>query len=152
MIEAATSMSMSREMVTFSKRYARYKSLGGVIDKGACQDIWTEAAGITYVDKALSLQADHYALESGVPLWKADPFDKVKVVWKSGIWVTLYSADQVDDATVLYGVLRSGINPEPEFHHSQMCDQRLFAEALRMLGRRPEIKRVIAAYPNIHFV
>lgn len=57
-----------------------------------------------------------------------------------------------DKVTTLYGVLRTDSNPGAKHHHRQMCDQRLFAEALRMLDYPVLFVKVIEAHPNINFV
>ena len=50
----------------------------------------------------------------------------------------------------LYAVLRADANVDKEkYHHSQMSDQRLFAEALRMLGDTVSLRKFIAAHPHI---
>ncbi|MEK6817382.1 MAG: hypothetical protein AABX80_01145 [Nanoarchaeota archaeon] len=49
--------------------------------------------------------------------------------------------------------MRADIRPEKvRHHHSQMCDQRLFAEALRMLGNVDALNKLIRAHPHISFV
>lgn len=54
--------------------------------------------------------------------------------------------------TKLYAILRSDVRPqEVEHHHSEMSDQRLFAEALRMVGDTESLKKLVEAYPNISF-
>jgi hypothetical protein len=56
----------------------------------------------------------------------------------------------IDQRTILYATLRSDVAPkEVEHHHSQMSDQRLFAEVLRMLGDVESLDKMIEAYPNI---
>lgn len=57
------------------------------------------------------------------------------------------------DPRALYGVLRSDTEPTPptnvRHHHSQMSDQELFMEMLRMLEEGDAIRLVENAYPNI---
>ena len=56
----------------------------------------------------------------------------------------------VDSKIILYGILRGDVRPEGvEYHHDEMSDQRLFAEALRMLGDAESLDKMIEAYPNI---
>lgn len=59
------------------------------------------------------------------------------------------SEDALDQRTILYGILRTDANAGEKYHHSQMGDQQLFAEALRMLGDEQSLKKLIEAYPNI---
>ncbi len=62
------------------------------------------------------------------------------------------SEDILDPKIVLYVTLRSDTKPEGvKYHHSQMSDQRIFGEALRMLGDADSLDKLIKAYPNISF-
>ena len=55
--------------------------------------------------------------------------------------------DAIDQRTMLYGILRADAKPEEaKYHHSQMSDQRLFAEVLRMLGDTDALGKLINAY------
>lgn len=58
--------------------------------------------------------------------------------------------DKIDQRTVLYGILRADAKPEEvKYHHSQMSDQRLFAEVLRMLGDMDALSKLITAYHKV---
>ena len=58
--------------------------------------------------------------------------------------------DALDQRTVLYRILRADAKPkEVKYHHSQMSDQRLFAEVLRMLHDEDALKKLIAAYHKV---
>ena len=62
------------------------------------------------------------------------------------------SEDVHDPKILLYVILRLDIKPEDvEYHHSQMSDQRIFGEVLRMLGDADLLDKLIKAYPNISF-
>ncbi len=62
------------------------------------------------------------------------------------------SEDAVDPRIVLYVILRADAMPEGiRYHHSQMSDQRLFAEALRMLGDVDSLNKLINTHPHISF-
>lgn len=53
----------------------------------------------------------------------------------------------IDRSIRLYGILRTDTNPDKkEYHHSQMSDQSLFAEALRMNNSVLSLKKFIEAY------
>ena len=106
-------------------QYNRYKALGGIINEKDWKSVLERAkAGGT--DGHTLGQAESIAKFSGVTL------------------TPLVAA--------LYCVLRSDEKPpEVENHHSQMSDQRLFAEALRMLDDAESLNKLIAAYPNISF-
>lgn len=112
-------------MTAFDYRYARYIELGGEIDGDSFREVWNRAAMITTLARTTILQAEHMAQVAGF---------------------SLNNGQHLDEVTVFYGALRSGYNPEPEFHYSQMCDQKLLAEALKMLDRPDLLMRVIAAY------
>ena len=54
--------------------------------------------------------------------------------------------DVLDERVVLYRILKTDAAPKRGFHQeSKMSDQRLFAEALRMLGDMDALKKLIAA-------
>src|SRR3989338_6468387 len=54
--------------------------------------------------------------------------------------------DVPDERVVLYRILKTDAAPKRGFHQeSKMSDQRLFAEALRMLGDMDALKKLIAA-------
>jgi len=68
--------------------------------------------------------------------------------------VTSETADSLssDSATKSTAVDSGAVRPEDiEHHHSQMSDQRLFAETLRMLGDVASLGKLIEAYPSISF-
>lgn len=55
--------------------------------------------------------------------------------------------DDNDKSIVLYGALRTDANlKKAEYHHSQMSDQSLFMEALRMSGDTDSANKLIEAY------
>ena len=57
-----------------------------------------------------------------------------------------------DPRTVLYSVLRRDTAPESVlYHHSNMSDQRLFAEVLRMLQDADSLEKLILTHPHINF-
>ena len=56
----------------------------------------------------------------------------------------------VDPKVKLYVVLRADNKPEDvKYHHSQMSDQRLFAEVLRMLGDTDALNKLVDAYHKV---
>lgn len=123
------------EMVTNKTSYDRYRELGGIINEVDYQKALARAGQTTSLRKTLVAQAKLIARVAGVPL--DDDFQGCP-----------------GKITILYGVLRtdSNSNPGEQYHHSQMCDQRLFAEALRMLDFPDLLAKVIKAHPNICFV
>ncbi len=65
-----------------------------------------------------------------------------------------HAHDQTKDQhTSVYhdGVPKNDAKPEVKHHHSEMTDQRILVEALRMLGDVESRDRIINAHPNISF-
>ena len=112
--------------------YRRYQELGGIINEQNYQCALTRASETIQLSGVLIAQADLIARVAGITLDNADGC--------------------LDVITILYGVLRTDSKPGAQYHHSQMCDQRLFAEALRMLDCPILLAKVIEAHPNICFV
>lgn len=119
------------ENKTMKVGYSRYQELGGIINEGDYNKALRQAGKIISLSTCLVVQAEMIAQFARVPLDNKEFLDKI---------------------TVLYGVLRTDTNPGLKYHHSQMSDQRLFAEALRMLDYPDLLEQVIAAYPNINFI
>ncbi len=112
--------------------YEQYKALGGIINEKDYESAITRSKNVTAPDKALITQTESIAETAGVELHN--------------------TKDSLDPRVVLYGILRNDTHPEGvKYHHSQMSDQRLFAEALRMLGDTESLNKVVGAYPNITF-
>lgn len=117
---------------TPDNNFLRYVGLGGIINGKDFQSSLARAKQTTTVDKIFIAQAESMANTSGIVLHN--------------------SKDFLDPRIILYGILRSDIKPkEIKNHHSQMSDQHLFAEALRMLGDVGSLEKLIAAHPNISF-
>ena len=125
MIESAKNEEKKQE--TRALDYAGYRALGGIINE---EDFSSALA------RAKDAKPDKFSANQIMSMAK-----------RSGIEL---SGDQ-DERAVLYGVLRSGVNAEAGHHHNQMSDQRLFAEALRMLGDNEGLEKLKTAYPNIDF-
>lgn len=112
--------------------YRRYRELGGIIDEASYRKALARVEHTTHLTDTLVVQARLIAQVAGITLNN--------------------SGGYLNAATILYGVLRTDSNPGTQHHHSQMCDQRLFAEALRMLDYPDLLAKVIEAHPNICFV
>lgn len=112
--------------------YRRYQELGGSISKHDYHDVLAKAGQTTSLGERLVAQAELVARVAKVPLDNSE--------------------GHLDEITILYGVLRTDLNPGTRYFQSQMCDQRLFAEVLKMLGHSDWLEKVINAYPNICFV
>ncbi|MEK7608448.1 MAG: hypothetical protein AAB495_02625 [Patescibacteria group bacterium] len=125
---------VKREGVQYAPKgdYEKYKSLGGIINEKDYQSALDRAEKTTTLDRPHFAEAEVIAKVSGIALYS--------------------SSGSLDPRVALYGVLRGDTNPAGEkYHHSQMVDQRLFAEVLRMLGDEDSLQKLIAAHPNIAF-
>ena len=110
--------------------YEQYKSLGGIINEKDYANALTRAKNVKAVDSHALAQAQVMANVAGIAL--EDP------------------EEDIDPRVALYAVLRGDTNIDREkHHHSQMSDQRLFAEMLRMLGDTTALKKFLAAHPHI---
>jgi|SRR3989338_771562 len=108
--------------------YAGYVSHGGLINEADYQSALTRSRGAKVGDGARS-QSEGIARFSGLDLGAL----------RGEI-----------DPRVLYGILRNDTAPsEVLHHHSQMSDQKLFVETLRMLEKGEAVSVVQKAYPNI---
>ena len=112
--------------------YSQYRELGGIINERDCESALAKAKNTTEVAPVLVTQAECIAEFAGIKLHSTE--------------------GALDPVIVLYAALRTDVNSEKVVHHhSQMCDQRLFAEALRMLGYTDSLDKLLRAYPNIIF-
>lgn len=111
--------------------YEQYQDMGGIINEKDYQNALNRARDTVTLNKVLILQAEGMAELAGITL--------------------LNSEGVLDPRIILYGILRTDVKPGNEYHHSQMSDQRLFAEALRMLEDVDSLQKLIEAYPNILF-
>jgi hypothetical protein len=114
------------------RSYQQYHDLGGIINEKDYESALARAGSMTAPDKARIAQAKGIADFAGIKLLKET---------EGGV---------IDPIIILYGILRSDVQPkEIKYHHQQMTDQRIFAEALRMLGDVDSLDTLIKAYPNI---
>ncbi|MDO8676100.1 MAG: hypothetical protein Q7K16_00335 [Candidatus Azambacteria bacterium] len=112
--------------------YERYQELGGIINEKDYKSALTRAKDITAIDTELTEQLKSIARLAGIELHN--------------------TKNVLDQRTILYGVLRTDTKPKVvKYHHSQMSDQRLFAEVLRMLGDVDSLSRLINTHPHISF-
>ena len=105
--------------------YEQYKKLGGILNEKDYADALLRAKNIKNINQSTMAQAENMAKVAGIAL--------------------------TDRELALYAVLREDANPDPKerYHHSQMTDQRLFAEVLRMLGDTELLQELISRHPNI---
>ena len=110
--------------------YHRYQELGGIINEQDYESILARAKSATVPDIALIKQLELIAEFAGIELHNAK--------------------GSIDQRTILYGILRTDTKPKGvQYHHSQMCDQRLLAEALRMLGNTYALDKLVDAYHKV---
>ena len=105
--------------------YGEYVKLGGIINEKDYLSALSRAKNAKEVNPSIRVQAESMGRASGITL--------------------------TDRELALYAILREDTNPDPKekYHHSQMSDQRLFAEALRMLGDTESLRKLISRHPNI---
>ena len=112
--------------------YQRYLDLDGIINKDDHRSAFMKVQDTVILDEALIKQAENIAKFAGIELDS--------------------SKDTVDPRIILYGILRRDVRPKGvKYHHDQMSDQRIFVEALRMLGDTESVNKMIKAHPNISF-
>lgn len=109
--------------------YEQYRKLGGIINEKDYESALLRAEDHPMPNIYLVAQLASIARTAGIePLNANDP------------------------RTILYAVLRYDTAPESVlYHHSQMSDQRLFAEVLRMLQDTDSLKKLIDTHPHISF-
>src|SRR3989344_6426129 len=107
--------------------YAQYKELRGIINKNDYESALERSAETDMVSDAAMKQVEDMAKFAGIEL---------------------KSEEGANDPRVkLYAILRSDSKPENvQHHHSQMSDQRLFAEVLRILRDTKALNKLIGAY------
>ena len=117
--------------------YRRYLELGGIINEKDYQSANDRMNSCT--------------LETGSPRVR-NSIKQVRVIAEHlGIELT-GPGDILDPRIILYVILRSEVRPEDvKHHHSQMSDQRIFGEVLRMLGDEDSLDKLVKAHPNISF-
>jgi hypothetical protein len=127
--------SLSEEAVTESGAgaiksnygYEEYKALGGIINE---------------VDYARAIKkAEETASADEMS------FQQARVLARSA---EIEILENNDPRVVLYSILRNDQNISgAEYHHSQMSDQKLFAEALRISGDEESLGKFTDALPHI---
>ncbi len=129
---------MSKEIFENENNYQRYMELGGIINKKDYQS-------------ALDRMNNTHALDRKNPQVRSLIFQAMEITRDARIELN-DSKDVLDPKIVLYVILRSDVKPKDvEHHHSQMSDQNIFGEVLRMLGDADSLDKLIRAYPNISF-
>lgn len=116
------------EAIQENNPYQRYKEIGGIINEKEYESSLARSRDTTITpEKTLMKEAELIAEFAGIELHN--------------------TKDVIDQRTILYGILRADTKPEEtKHHHSQMSDQRLFAEVLRMLGDTNALRKLIGIY------
>ena len=126
----STSLRINKIVSLSNYCYQRYRELGGVINEKDYESALAMARNAITPNGMLIKQAELIAQTAEIELCNAK--------------------GAVDQRVILYGVLRTDTRPEKtQYHHSQMCDQRLFAEALRMLGDVDSLNKLVDAYHKV---
>ena len=113
------------------EEYQRYQELGGIINEKDYESALLRSKNAVAPSRSVVRQAKFIAETAGI---------------------ALASETSADKRVILYGILRTDSKPtDIKYHHSQMSDQRLFAEALRMVGDADSLHKLLAAFPNISF-
>lgn len=154
--------------------YPKYQALGGIINEGdytnALVGISEKMKEFTDMSEMLKSQA-----EAGKMITEAEREELQKLsiqmtpvkIMADAAGISLESDEALvsvvgtelgavkfakDKRAALFGILRGDTNTSgAEHHHSQMNDQNLFAEALRMSGDEESLKKLAEAYPDISF-
>ena len=111
--------------------YQEYLELGGIINETDYISA-LERADNAVIDETTIAQVKIMADYAGIELQKQD--------------------NSTDRKIKLYKILRTDTRPDGvKYHHDNMSDQRIFVEALRMLGDKESVNKMIEAHPNISF-
>lgn len=110
-------------ILPFPKTYEGYKNLlGGTLSQEEYEDVLKSAAEGRTFNLARTSQANFMAETSGITL--------------------------SPETVTVYGILRDE-RPDPAKEYSGMSDQKLLAEALRIVGDTDSLTTFIEKYPNI---
>ncbi|MEK7076160.1 MAG: hypothetical protein AAB941_00645 [Patescibacteria group bacterium] len=118
--------------------YQRYLGLGGIINENDYQSALDRMNSVHTLDRK-----DPQVIDSIRQVVDMARYAKITL----GDFKNVF-----DPRVILYVILRLDTKPEDvKYHHSQMSDQRIFGEVLRMLGDASSLDKLIKAYPNISF-
>ncbi len=132
--------------------YEQYKRLGGIINEKDYQSALDRAKNITTLERPDFLRNGHSVSRAkDIMILDKELISQAETMARVAGITLRNSEDALDPRTILYGILRRDTNPGVEYHHSQMSDQRLFAEVLRMLGDADSLQKLIETHPNISF-
>ena len=110
--------------------YRQYQESGGIINEKEYESALARARSAATAPEHALKQVGNMAEFAGIELHN--------------------TKDAIDQRIILYGILCADKKPEGvKHHHSQMPVQRLFAEALRMLGDTDALNKLIGAYHRV---
>jgi len=122
----------------FEYNYKSYHDLGGIINEKDFQNALDRMRDLKVLDRINPQVKSRIAQGKGIATFAEIELDS--------------SEGMLDPKIALYVLLRGDTQPEGmKHHHSQMYDQRIFGETLRMLGDAGSLEKLINAYPNISF-
>lgn len=125
--------------------YRRYVELGKTV--GLRDTIDQE-----HYESALE-RAKNWTAPNKARITEAEKIDRIKQAEEFALTAGIQlhnTPDALDQRTILYEILRSDIQPQGvKYHHQQMGDHLIFAEALRMLEDVDALNQLIERYPNI---
>lgn len=123
---------------SFENNYPLYQELGGVINEEDYQRILEQARKPKALDernpqiRSIIQQGTNIANYANIPLYNSE--------------------NNFDLRIVLYVLLHTDFQPEGKSkHHGLVGDQRIFGEAVKMVGDADTLDKLIEAYPNIDF-
>ena len=123
---------------TPENNYQRYSELGGIINEEDYKN-------------AVDRMENTHTLDMNDPGVKASVAQVKGMARRAEINMD-DSGSEIDPKIILYAKLRLDAKPaDVKYHHSQMGDQQIFGEVLRMLGDAESLDKLIKAYPNISF-
>ena len=139
--EETTEVGMSEQTTSHEGEsrysYADYISMGGRID----EENYTRVIQMAQ-DEAGASAVTKFTL-----------FQTATIAGTSDISLEAIHAETGINPVCIYSILRSDKIPrEVRDHHSQMNDQQLLVESLRMLGAHSAIDAIIAKHPHITFI
>jgi len=116
----------NEESVPVVRGYENYKASGGILSQAEYQSVLERAADSKNVPSvSTEAQATHMAQASEIVL--------------------------SPETVTIYGILRHDEKPSPDTkgHYSALSDQKLLAEALRLVGDERPLTTFIEKYPHI---
>ena len=124
--------------MSMPRSYRHYLELGGIINETDYQNAIDRMHSTRMLERK-----DPQVRSSIMQVWIMAEYSGIR----------LNNLEDVSDSRiVLYVILRGDVESDGvKYHHSQMSDQRIFGEVLRMLGDTDSFSKLVKAYPHISF-